>query len=87
MQDFARLAIHMCRDRDLYIILDADALVLVGNDPDIIKGYRKAVITPNVAEFARLCERLVSASTVHATGTQLMDWGVSNCRFRVRPFR
>jgi ATP-dependent NAD(P)H-hydrate dehydratase len=42
----------------MFIILDADALVLVGEDPEIIKGYRRAVITPNINEFNRLLSAL-----------------------------
>jgi ATP-dependent NAD(P)H-hydrate dehydratase len=60
MQAFARLAIQQARERGLYLVLDADALLLVQDDPDIIRGYAKAVITPNVAEFSKLCDSLVS---------------------------
>jgi NAD(P)H-hydrate repair Nnr-like enzyme with NAD(P)H-hydrate dehydratase domain len=27
--------------------------------PDLVKSYRKAILTPNVAEFGRLYEKLV----------------------------
>jgi len=30
-------------------------LFLVANHPDIVHGYTRAVLTPNVVEFARLC--------------------------------
>ena len=59
MQAFARVAIQLARDAGLYLVLDADALLLIQNDPELIKGYRKAVVTPNVAEFARMCQALV----------------------------
>lgn len=36
------------------IILDADALYLVSIKPQIIQGYSKAILTPNVVEFTRL---------------------------------
>ena len=42
----------------MYIVVDADGLWLLQNEPDIIKGYRKAILTPNVAEFSRLCDKL-----------------------------
>jgi ATP-dependent NAD(P)H-hydrate dehydratase len=32
-----------------------DGLFLVQNNPEIIHGYKQAVLTPNVMEFARLC--------------------------------
>ncbi|KAG8822981.1 hypothetical protein FS842_000038 [Serendipita sp. 407] len=56
MQAFARLAIQQARERGLYLVLDADALLLVQEDIDIIRGYTKAVITPNLPEFTNLCE-------------------------------
>jgi len=67
MQAFARLAIQHARERGLYLVLDADALLLVQDDPDIIRGYPKAVITPNVAEFAKICDSLVRFPPLRAT--------------------
>lgn len=58
MQSYAKLAISLARQRGMYLVLDADALLLVGNDPAIIKGYRRAVLTPNVVEFKRLSEQV-----------------------------
>lgn len=40
------------------VILDADLLFLLALKPDIIRGYHKAVITPNVVEFGRICAAL-----------------------------
>ena len=59
MQGFARLAIQLARQHNIYLILDADALLLIQEDPEIIRGYSRAVITPNVAEFTHTCEALV----------------------------
>lgn len=56
MQSFARLAVTIAKELQMYIVLDADALWMVGKDIDIIKGYNKAVLTPNVMEFKRLSE-------------------------------
>ena len=58
MQSYAKLAISLARQRGMYLVLDADALLLVGNEPSIIKGYRRAVLTPNVVEFKRLSEQV-----------------------------
>lgn len=38
------------------VILDADSLYLLGVQCELVKGYAKAVITPNVVEFGRLCK-------------------------------
>ena len=32
-----------------------DALWLVAQQPDVINGYEKVVLTPNTAEFEQLC--------------------------------
>lgn len=43
----------------MYVVLDADALWMVGQDLSLVKGYRKAVLTPNVMEFKRLSDQAV----------------------------
>lgn len=45
----------------MYLVLDADALLLVGQEQGLIKGYRRAILTPNVVEFKRLSEQVVSS--------------------------
>lgn len=60
MQAFARLTLSLAKKQDMYVVLDADALWMVQKDPETIKGYPKAVLTPNLVEFKRLCEALVS---------------------------
>ena len=42
----------------MYVVLDADALRMVGQALESVRGYRRAVLTPNVVEFARLCEQV-----------------------------
>jgi ATP-dependent NAD(P)H-hydrate dehydratase len=56
MQSYARLAVKLAREQDMYLVIDADGLWMVQQYPDTIKGYSKAVLTPNVVEFKRLCE-------------------------------
>lgn len=68
MLAFARLAIQQAKERDLYIVLDADALSLVIDDPDIVRGYTKTVITPNIAEFSKLCDALVCLFLISVLG-------------------
>lgn len=58
MQSYARMALAMACSRGMFVVLDADALWLVGEDVSVIKGYRRAVLTPNVMEFKRLSEKL-----------------------------
>ena len=58
MQTYAGTALGLARARAMFVVLDADALWLVGQDLALVRGYRRAVLTPNVAEFARLCEQV-----------------------------
>ncbi|KAH3664163.1 hypothetical protein OGAPHI_004877 [Ogataea philodendri] len=58
MLETMKLVIQEIKKRDLPVILDADSLYLVSQDPDIIKGYSKAVITPNPVEFKRIADAL-----------------------------
>ncbi|KAJ2786028.1 hypothetical protein GGI15_001736 [Coemansia interrupta] len=51
-------AVKAARDRGLPIVLDADSLALVCEDPGIIQGYKEAVLTPNAPEFNRLAKAL-----------------------------
>ncbi|KXN70538.1 carbohydrate kinase [Conidiobolus coronatus NRRL 28638] len=50
--------IHAAKERSLPIVIDGDGLFLIQNSPDIILGYKKAVLTPNFVEFQRLCKTM-----------------------------
>lgn len=54
MIETVSLVIEAAKKRNLHIVIDADGLYLVQKNPDIIKGYKRAVLTPNVVEFKRL---------------------------------
>jgi ATP-dependent NAD(P)H-hydrate dehydratase len=58
MQSCARISIESAKAKKLWLVIDADGLWLLQNEPGLIKGYRKAILTPNVVEFGRLCEKL-----------------------------
>ncbi|KAF9047162.1 Ribokinase-like protein [Hymenopellis radicata] len=58
MQNYARMAMGLAREQGMFLVLDADALFLVGQDISLIKGYRRAVVTPNVVEFKRLSQQI-----------------------------
>ncbi|KAG8935687.1 hypothetical protein FRC02_006963 [Tulasnella sp. 418] len=57
-QSLGRVAIELAKEQDKYIVLDADGLYLIQNEPHLVKNYRKAVLTPNVVEFGRLCDSM-----------------------------
>jgi len=59
MISHARTALGLAKENGMFVVLDADALWMLGRDVGILKGYRRAVITPNVVEFQRLSEAVV----------------------------
>ena len=52
------IVIQAAREKQLPIVIDADALQIVQSDPDLVKGYSGAILTPNVVEFKRLVDAL-----------------------------
>ena len=40
------------------MVLDADAIMLVQEDPELVMGYEECILTPNVVEFGRLAKAL-----------------------------
>ncbi|KAJ6445821.1 GTP-binding nuclear protein [Purpureocillium lavendulum] len=58
MQATVARVIHAAREREMPVVLDADALLVVQQNPGLVKGYAGAVLTPNVVEFKRLWDSL-----------------------------
>jgi len=58
MQTAAKMAIEIAKKNKMFIVIDADGLFLIQNEPDLIQGYERAVLTPNVVEFSRLCDKM-----------------------------
>lgn len=54
----AKQLIKQAKARELPLVLDADSLLLVIEDPSIIKSYSKALLTPNRVELQRLLNSL-----------------------------
>ena len=52
--------VKAARDNDppISMVMDADALMLINNDPDLIRGVKEVILTPNVVEFDRLAKAL-----------------------------
>ena len=46
------------------MVIDADGLWHLINSPSVIKGYTRAVLTPNAMEFARLARTVLKRSDV-----------------------
>lgn len=58
MQRTVTDCIRFGREKGLPMVLDADALTIVARDPDLVRGYHRAVLTPNVPELWRLADAL-----------------------------
>ena len=48
------------REPPVPMVLDADCLWLIQEEPDLIKGFKDCILTPNVVEFARLAKAIHS---------------------------
>lgn len=63
MQGCAREALKLAKDMNIGVVIDADGLWLLNSEPELVKdwpGQCRVVLTPNIMEFKRLCEALVS---------------------------
>lgn len=69
MQETVAEVIAAARDRKLPLVLDADALWLIQRKPELVKGYKECVLTPNVVEFGRLAQA-VGLDTKGDTGKE-----------------
>ncbi|XP_046581049.1 ATP-dependent (S)-NAD(P)H-hydrate dehydratase-like [Haliotis rubra] len=56
--------IEAAKGRNMPVVIDADGLFLVTDNPSVIKNYRKAILTPNKVEFGRLYEKVDAIHTV-----------------------
>lgn len=58
--------IKICRCLSIPIVIDADGLFVIAQQPELIKGYKHCILTPNLPEFYRLersVENMKSKST------------------------
>jgi len=55
MQQGATLCIQEARTAELGLVIDADGLQLLCQNPTLLAGYSRAILTPNRVEFSRLC--------------------------------
>jgi ATP-dependent NAD(P)H-hydrate dehydratase len=62
-------AIKFAKAHNKYLVIDADGLQCINENPELVRGYPKCVITPNVNEFKRL-----AATTGFATCSDLSKY-------------
>lgn len=51
------------QDKPIPIVIDADGLHLITEKPEIINSYENCILTPNVAEFERLYEKVTGVKS------------------------
>lgn len=56
MQETCARVLKEARKRSVGFVLDADGLLLVQKQPDLVQGYKECILTPNVVEFGRLAK-------------------------------
>ncbi|OXB80600.1 UNVERIFIED_CONTAM: hypothetical protein H355_014943 [Colinus virginianus] len=56
---FLQAIIEKSKLKGIPIIIDADGLWLISQQPSLIQGYQRAILTPNYIEFSRLYEAML----------------------------
>jgi ATP-dependent NAD(P)H-hydrate dehydratase len=54
----AALVLQSAREKKIPVVIDADGLGLVIEKPERVKGWGECILTPNVAEFERICKAM-----------------------------
>ncbi|XP_020283645.1 ATP-dependent (S)-NAD(P)H-hydrate dehydratase isoform X2 [Pseudomyrmex gracilis] len=65
--------ISICREMRKPLIIDADALFLVCQKPEIIKDYPGVILTPNAIEFSRLIKAVLDKTASPASLVKTSD--------------
>jgi NAD(P)H-hydrate repair Nnr-like enzyme with NAD(P)H-hydrate dehydratase domain len=65
MLKFAHLALDIAKEQGMFLVIDADGLYMVGHHLNAIRGYRRAILTPNIVEFKRLSEQVVRTAPLY----------------------
>ena len=56
MQETCARVITAAKKKGVSFVLDADGLYLAQTRPELVKGYKECILTPNVVEFGRLAK-------------------------------
>lgn len=80
VQEIARQLIRRARSAQLPLILDGDALFLASLEPDIVRGYSLAILTPNAVSSIGRSIGLGVASL----SDRRADAGAGVCRWSTR---
>ncbi|KAL9102847.1 MAG: hypothetical protein Q9163_002062 [Psora crenata] len=80
MQATVAEVIKAAKEKNVPLVLDADALWLLQERPGLVKGYKECILTPNVIEFGRL------AKSVGLGEDDLPDTGEAGCKKLAQAF-
>lgn len=58
MQETCARVIKAAKEKNVSFVLDADGLLLVQKQPELVNGYKECILTPNIVEFGRLADAL-----------------------------
>lgn len=58
MQETCARVIEAAKKKNIPFVLDADGLMLATQRPELVKGYKECILTPNVVEFGRLAKAM-----------------------------
>lgn len=70
--------IEEAKSKQMPMVLDGDALFLLTKKPQLVHGYERALLTPNVVEFARLEKALFGDNEEAADMSELKPEAGSN---------
>lgn len=56
MQEVCARVIQEAKKKGVSFVLDADGLYLAQTRPELVKGYKDCILTPNIVEFGRLAK-------------------------------
>lgn len=56
MQATCASVIEAAKAQNMPFVLDADGLYIAQTQPDLVRGYKECILTPNVVEFGRLAK-------------------------------
>ncbi|XP_050048787.1 ATP-dependent (S)-NAD(P)H-hydrate dehydratase [Dermacentor andersoni] len=76
-----KTVVAKARSLSLPLVVDADALYFVAQDPDMVRGYQRALLTPNAAELERLCNAVLgvrAAAPDRAEAARQLARGLGN---------
>ncbi|TKY54039.1 ATP-dependent (S)-NAD(P)H-hydrate dehydratase [Spatholobus suberectus] len=65
--------IRHARQSNIPIVIDGDGLFLVTNNIDLVSGYALAVLTPNVNEYKRLVQKVLSSEVNDVDASQQLQ--------------